>query len=1208
MITYNSKLIITNGGFMKRNIFIIICLIFNILNIKILYSTVIDSTHIGHVTIWDNPTPGFIFVSPNNQHTLSVTDNSGGNVILKNNSSNDITDSYIDFKKHFNGLYSYYDFKMLKYYITNPNYDIIDSVTCVGNYMVDFHDFLILRNGNMLLLGTETRIMDLSIIVPGGNPEAHVGGYVIQEIDRNKNLVFEWHSFDHIPITDATPDVDLTQITIDYIHCNAFEEDLDGNILLSNRYLDEVTKINRITGEIIWRLGGKYCKNNQFTFINDSISNGFFGFTHQHSPRRLPNGNLIMLDNGNLRYFGTDTRPYSRIVEYHLDEINKIATKVWEFKPEPELYIPVMGNVQQLSNGNIFICWGIFSDDFNDTLNPVKPIIYEVNRNGDILLRMELNVAPYRAYKYDVNLNSKTMLINSIGTLNFNDVSDTTAITLVIDTLALVENGEINVTRYDYPPLDQSYDPKLEICNAYPIRWVITRNNIESFKGKFIIDLTKLAQFNIKNPGEALVFWRNIEGQGVFEQLNPTYNSVTQTIEVELKGYGEIMIASRLPESPVLTKPEDNATKIPIKGTLYWECNDTEDSFEVNIATDDDFNNIVIRKSGVKGTSYDYSGLNYSKDYYWRVRLETKLCQSDWSEFRHFITELSPPNPVMPANNSTGIDLKESLVWEPVSKATAYNIQVASDSNFANIILNQPSVVNTSVKLQKLNYNQIYFWRIQAESSNDESPWSVTRKFMTVLPETILESPENYANGVPVDARLSWQKNNSSNYYQVEVSDSANFIDKIISTDNIADTYVIARGLDNLKKYYWHVRAFDSINKSNWSESREFNTIIGSPLLESPENNSLHASIKGILIWLELPGATSYHSQLALDSEFIQIIDDVTDLHSNLTSYNNLNFSTNYYWRVKACYQYGCGEWSQAWLFQTRDVNELDLPILTYPSDYEKAIKVDSSLVWDAVDNAEAYHVQISLDSCFNDIFDEENNIITNIYKYKELSNNTQYYWRVAAQNSTKKSGWSEIYCFTTKLPTPILLYPYNNKDMTSTTSKLIWNNVEGATEYYVLLSESPDFLSLVLENRVQIPEIPFTDLNTSTDYYWKVMALEPFNQSEWSQPFTFKTNKVKDVESNIINKNTQIIIYPNPASVIVNCQLSIDNSQLLPYYLTIKLYDLLGSERSVIFEGYISSENQLISKNISNLPNGAYLYKIQDSKHQFNGILLIRK
>ena len=75
---------------------------------------------------------------------------------------------------------------------------------------------------------------------------------------------------------------DFTKDEIDPVHINSVAIDSDTSILISSRHMDEITKIDRRTGDIIWRLGGK---KNDFTFINDTI-----GFSHQHSVSRLKNG------------------------------------------------------------------------------------------------------------------------------------------------------------------------------------------------------------------------------------------------------------------------------------------------------------------------------------------------------------------------------------------------------------------------------------------------------------------------------------------------------------------------------------------------------------------------------------------------------------------------------------------------------------------------------------------------------------------------------------------------------------------------------------------------------------------------------------------------------------------------------------------------------------------------------------------------------
>ena len=130
---------------------------------------------------------------------------------------------------------------------------------------MDYHEFKLLENGHAILLAKTYRTVDLSQIIEGGSPSAQIEDYIIQEIDQNKNIVFEWNSADYFELADA-PHIDLTSQFIKYVHTNAVEIDTDGHFLLSSRHMDEITKIDRQTGDIIWRIGGI---NKEFTFLND---------------------------------------------------------------------------------------------------------------------------------------------------------------------------------------------------------------------------------------------------------------------------------------------------------------------------------------------------------------------------------------------------------------------------------------------------------------------------------------------------------------------------------------------------------------------------------------------------------------------------------------------------------------------------------------------------------------------------------------------------------------------------------------------------------------------------------------------------------------------------------------------------------------------------------------------------------------------------
>lgn len=203
------------------------------------------------------------------------------------------------------------------------------------------HELRLVADG-YALFGIEFRTMDLTPY--GGLPNASVRGVVVEWICGNRQL--RWSTFDHFRVDDAAPDISLTTLTVNPWHGNAIELDHDGNLLASFRNMDEITKIDAASGAIIWRLGGR---RNEFSFRGDPRG----GFSHQHGIRRLSNGNILLFDNGNLH-----TPPQSRAVEYRLDEMEKIAELVWEYRSSPPLYAFALGFAQRLPNGNTLICFG----------------------------------------------------------------------------------------------------------------------------------------------------------------------------------------------------------------------------------------------------------------------------------------------------------------------------------------------------------------------------------------------------------------------------------------------------------------------------------------------------------------------------------------------------------------------------------------------------------------------------------------------------------------------------------------------------------------------------------------------------------------------------------------------------------------------------------------------------------------------------------
>jgi len=284
-----------------------------------------------------------------------------------------------DFKRQPNGMLTYWESTGI-FHVLDNSYTEVNTFQAGHGYSTDNHELHILPNNHALLMSYDSQVIsNTNQIIPNGRITATVVGLIVQELDATKNVVFEWRSWDHFQITDTT-DIYLHSEPVDYVHGNALELDTDGNLLLSSRHLNEITKINRQTGAIIWRLGGKH---NQFTFVGDNRA-----FSHQHDIRRLPNGNITLFDNGNLA-----TPPYARAVEYRLDEKKKIATLVHEYRNTPDTVALAMGSNQRLTNSNVLVGWGLSSN----------PAITEFGQDGT--KHFELALSPttlnYRAFRFN---------------------------------------------------------------------------------------------------------------------------------------------------------------------------------------------------------------------------------------------------------------------------------------------------------------------------------------------------------------------------------------------------------------------------------------------------------------------------------------------------------------------------------------------------------------------------------------------------------------------------------------------------------------------------------------------------------------------------------------------------------------------------------------------------------------------------------------
>ena len=188
-----------------------------------------------HVSIVPNtnPAPGDFFGTlsvngvPGFSNYFAILDNASNPILLsKTNSLGNLA---------CNGLFvstAGTNGQSVQFLLKDSTFNVVATNQAGNGYTADNHDFELLPNGHALvLIYDSTPVVDMSKLVTGGFPAARLTQSVIQELDGYGEVVFQWRSLDHIPVTDSYQN--LTNANVgDYIQVNSvWFDDTDGNLI-----------------------------------------------------------------------------------------------------------------------------------------------------------------------------------------------------------------------------------------------------------------------------------------------------------------------------------------------------------------------------------------------------------------------------------------------------------------------------------------------------------------------------------------------------------------------------------------------------------------------------------------------------------------------------------------------------------------------------------------------------------------------------------------------------------------------------------------------------------------------------------------------------------------------------------------------------------------------------------------------------------------
>jgi Arylsulfotransferase (ASST) len=237
------------------------------------------------------------------------------------------------------------------YVVLDQSYREIARIRAVGGNRADIHDMRLTDQGTALVASYN--------LVRRNGP---VLDNVIQEIDvASGRLLFEWHSVGNVGLRESYVKRPEGGEQFDYFHLNSVEVGPDGDLLISARNTCAVYEIDRATGAINWRLGGK---RSDFRLGEGAR------FCWQHDARWAGEGVMTLFDN---RVAAPSQEGQSRAIKLAVDERRRTVRLLRGYKHPRRLAAPNKGGARMQPNGNLLVGWG------------AAPAVTEFTRRGDIV-------------------------------------------------------------------------------------------------------------------------------------------------------------------------------------------------------------------------------------------------------------------------------------------------------------------------------------------------------------------------------------------------------------------------------------------------------------------------------------------------------------------------------------------------------------------------------------------------------------------------------------------------------------------------------------------------------------------------------------------------------------------------------------------------------------------------------------------------------
>jgi hypothetical protein len=577
------------------------------------------------------------------------------------------------------------------------------------------------------------------------------------------------------------------------------------------------------------------------------------------------------------------------------------------------------------------------------------------------------------------------------------------------------------------------------------------------------------------------------------------------------------------------------------------------------------------------------------------------------------------PTILAPLAGATGQSTVITVRWRRAIGATSYQVQLALDPAFSQVVLDDSTPTDTLRTIGPLAVSTTYYVRVNSRNRIGASGFSAGVGFTTGASQPtspVILAPNPGATDQPTTITAQWTKPSGATSFHLQLARDGTFTTLVVNDSTLTDSLRTVGPLEVATSYFLRVRSRNQVGASGFSTVVQFttrgpDTPSATPAVLAPVPGATNQPTTLTARWTKPTGATSFHLQLARDETFTTLVVNDSTLTDSLRTVGPLAVATSYFLRVRSRNQVGASAFSAGVGFTTEPgtvTAPTTSPVILTPIPGATDQPTTLTVRWTRPSGATSFHLQLARDATFTNMVINDSTLTDSLWTVGPLAFASSYFLRVRSRNQQGVGPFSVSVGFsTTDAPrttpgAPALAQPPNNAALPAAVVTLTWTPVAEVSSYEVHVARDSLFSAVVVDSVVVRSQVALTAVATGERYFWRVRSRTPQGTSDFSPVWKFNVQPT----SAYLSQN-----YPNPfnPSTIIVYNLE------TPGYVELKVYSVLGQEVATIVSEVETPGLHRVEFDIKNvrggqnaLASGVYFYRLKTDKYSETRKMILRK